>query len=129
MTYLFPKPMQIIQGPEIDMLVTGDTVVFESQAPFMALFIYFLGTDVTGTPGVPVFNVGWTAPNYDDFSNGQSIVGAIQGQYYVTGVAGSTFGNPIPLMPAATQLRVNVVTPDGTATTNTQKVYIAGHYL
>lgn len=128
MTYLVPKPMQIIAGPEIDFLVAGDTVVFESQSPFLVLFIYFLAVDVSGTVGVPGYNLGWTAPNYDDLQIGESIIGPINNQYVVTGIA-STLGNPIPMMPAATQLRVNVISPDGTATTNTQKIFIAGHYL
>lgn len=120
---------QVYVSPLIDLKATGDTIIFTASAlaDFLITTVILYATNITGTVGAPVANLGWTAAAYDDFSTGFSTF-ASSSNTYESSISGTTFTQS-PVVPAAQAFRINVTSADATATNNFQHVLVQGIYL
>lgn len=120
---------------QIDFKVSGSTMILSGlSADFIPVDISFYGDAITGTvgfPQTPLFSIGWTSPNYAD------VVSLMYSPVSSTGYSSSfSIGNTqnitqgkSPVIPAGTNVFLNVVSPDVSSITNLQHVYITGYYL
>lgn len=121
--------LQLIRTVNVDMLVGGATLLFTPTTDFIVTAIIAIGIDVTGTIGVPQCSYGSNPTTYDDLV---AITGAFsQATNRYTEISAaigfSAFDHPILI--GTNGFFINVVTPDATATTNTQRIDIIGYYL
>ena len=125
MSFKTPKSISIYQSPTIDFKTTGTTYIFttESAGNFITTNVIFIveEADTFSVPGV--YNIGWTAPNYDDFYNGE-----VLNDFSIS----STFKDSLVLsdifIPASTNVIINITTGI-TATTCTGSVIFVGFYI
>lgn len=126
MSFKTPKSISIYQSPTIDFKTTGTTPIFttESSGSFIALQIIFI-LDVVDTFTVPgIYNIGWTAPDYDDFISSKAI-----GSFTASSTFAAATTGPINIfIPASTQVIFNITTVV-TATTCTGSVIFVGFYI
>jgi hypothetical protein len=119
--------MQVIRGPNVDMQVTGLTTIFTTTNEFLVNQIIFYGVNVVGNiTNSELFNIGWTAPDYNELTNATSSFVAATGTYTALDFASSS---PNLVIPALTNLVINVtqaVTTDGI---DIQRVDVWGYYL
>lgn len=126
---LFQNAMQVIRGPEVDLLTVGDTPIFTFPSDFVLMGYMVIVTSVTGVPDTgSTSNLGWTAPNYDDVTSG--INGAA-----LPDTLGFEWGYGVPqnlgnfhIIPAGETLTWRVTNPDGGASVYTMRVDVWGYY-
>lgn len=114
-------------GPPVDLKVLGSTSLFTPLADFVVVQINTVGINLSGTIGTPSANFGSNNPTYDNIVNGFQSFALTTG-----GASGSTFGTgfgPGIVIPAGQIIKINVTITDSTATTNTQKPVLIGHYV
>lgn len=117
----------VIISQQVDMLSTGTTSLFTFANEFNILACSFYGTDVTGSVSVDgVYNVGWTAPNYDDLVLAGNTYATDQ-SYLSPNILNVTT-TEYPVIPAGSQLHINVTNAETGATTCTQRVDLWGYY-
>lgn len=124
MAYNVPKQIVVLSSSNINLKATGNTIIFTPATAFVVTAIIAYGVSLTGSISVPIANIGFTGPNYDDIVSGFTNFSNATGFLY----EGNALGI-IPFVPAGTALRINVTTADATATTNTQRIDILGYYL
>jgi hypothetical protein len=125
MSYKAPKTIEIINSPLIDLKVAGLTTVFTPNAPFLIAQIFFYSTSVVGIVSSAICNAGWTSSNYDDFLSSFSIQDNATGEF----ISGINNGAVYPTIPAGQAFKINVTTPETTATTSEGYFIIQGTYL
>lgn len=117
----------VIISQQVDMLSTGTTSLFTFANEFNILACSFYGTDVTGSVSVDgVYNVGWTAPNYDDLVLAGNTYATDQSYLSPNIINIST--TEYPTIPAGSELFINVTTAESGATTCTQRIDLWGYY-
>jgi len=126
MSYNAPKTIQILSQTSIDFLNTGVTTLFTSQSATVVVGFGLYGQDVTGSLTTALFNLGWTGPDYSDYANSASSNVNSTGQ---VDLSNFPTGSLQMVLPAFTAFKINVVSSDITATTDTQKVYVFGYEL
>lgn len=109
----------------INLKTVGDNLVFSTFATvsFVPISIGFACVSSTTPNGDSVFNLGWTAPNYDDYISGGSIAVTVANTSEYQGVTG-----PDPVFPAATDIYLRVTSAD-TGTAIQVRAIITGYYI
>ena len=112
------------------------TGVAAGATGFVPTDIIFVGNTIAGTvgfPTTPVFSMGTVAP-YEDLiavavtpiiASGNSV------SYSIGSFQNAAYGRS-PVIPAnatGATVVVKLITPDATATTNTQNIYLQGYFL
>ncbi len=120
-------PQVVLKSDPIDMTVVGPIALFFTTGDFVITGINAYAETITGTPSLPIVNLGWTDPAYSDFVNGFSNFSSTQGNYYSTPIGASIVD--VPFVPISTAFYVNITTADVTATANMQRFDITGYYL
>jgi hypothetical protein len=96
-----------------------------SYGTFVATSIVEYGQNVTGYVSPAVFNIGWTAPNYDDLTLTSSTQVDTTNKYSVQPAQGAAL--PIPI-PPSTSVSINI-TAAASATTMNENFYLIGYIL
>ena len=110
---------------QIDYKSTGATKLLTTEAKtFIILFVTSLGINVTGPLSGVLANIGWTGPNYDDWSNGLSLSVGATGEV----TAQVAVISPLKAIPPSTDVYINIVAAS-TYTTDTEKVSLVGFYI
>ncbi len=115
----------VIRGPSINFQSTGFTPIFTPSSPFIIIGFILYAVDVDTITMSWSANLGWTAPDYDDYFN------SVQGVNNVTGEVDVEIpppGNPLILIPASVTFGINITTPS-TATSDVEKIDILGYYF
>lgn len=119
----------------IDFKVTGTTLIISGLPnDFVPINISFYGNNISGIigwPTAPHFSIGWTSPNYQDMISRLNVSLQLTGTstcHNIGNTANSALGTA-PVIPAGTNIYLNVTIPDSAATTNIQQIYITGYYL
>ncbi len=119
----------------VNMKVAGLTLILSGLAQdFVPCNLVFYGTSITGTSGfpqTPKFSIGWTPTNYEDLTIGVTSPLAATGNsasFSFGNIQNSAYGKA-PVIPAGTDIFLNVLFPDPSATINIQQIYITGYYL
>jgi len=127
MAYNVPNEIVVISSTIINLLATGNTIIFTANTPFVVTQINTYGVNLSGVIGSPVANFGWTAAAYSDLTSGFNQFASATNNVNGLAVQGS-IGETQPV-PTATAFRINVTIADATATTNSQRIDILGYYL
>lgn len=116
-----------IPGATVNLKNLGNTTTFVTgNSPFFALDQITTNITLTGTPGNPVVNMGWTAPNYTDLISGATGAALFQGDIFYDSAFHVNGGI---LIPPNTTVVVRVTTADTSATSDTQQYSLNGYYL
>lgn len=113
----------VVKEPTVDMTVLGSTLLFTPAMNFIMTGVYANGINLSGVISAPSVNIGFTAPNYDDFASATPSSVLANGQSLLI-----SNGNQIQV-PASTGIYIKVIVADATATSNTQRIDITGYYL
>lgn len=70
MAYNVPKQIVVISSSNINLKATGNTIIFTPATAFVVTAIIAYGVSLTGSISVPIANIGFTGPNYDDIVSG-----------------------------------------------------------
>lgn len=117
---------QVIRGPTVDMKSIAITNIFTPTSDFFVVGIILYGINVTGVITISeIFNIGWTAPNYDDLlfltSSNISTTGS-----YIQIYSLATTTN---ILPSSTPLKINVTQAVTTTGNDSQRIDVWGYYL
>lgn len=127
------NPVVVLKAENpIDFTLTGLTLIASNlPTDFVPTEFIFYADTITGTPSNTTFSIGWTNPNYSDllspFHQPVKVTGCFAN--YGFGNTGPAAYGTAPIIPAATNIYINVTVPDTGATPNTQQPYIIGYYL
>ena len=115
----------VLTSPEVDFEMSGLTTLFTTNSTKNFVFnsVNLLIDTAAGVGGNTSFNIGWTPPDYLDFTVTDGITNPTPGIYQSIGASGN-----IPLAPTSTPVIVNVTSPDG-GTTLTGRFIITGFYI
>ena len=129
------NPVVVLKGENpVDFKIAGLTLIASGlPTDFVPTEFVWYGVNIVDAP-TPIsdyFSIGWTNPDYND------VLAPFTEPVRVTGsFANYGFGNTkpsahgtAPILPASTNIYVNVTTADSVSTTNLQDIYIIGYYL
>ncbi len=112
----------------VNFKVTGLYNLFTtaSSGNFIPLNLTMVCDSAVSEVGDNMFNVGWTAASYNDWSSGLAFQISAAGNF----IAGATPGTSleIPYAPISTAIKVNVTNADS-GTTLTGRIIITGIYI
>ena len=118
----------------INFKVAGNTTILSGLLiPFVPTDVVFYGTNITGAldyATTPIYTIGWNAPYTNLINFGFSTLSATGNSYTsnLDKLPEASYGKS-PVIPAGTDIILNVTTPDTNSITNIQQLYIVGYYL
>lgn len=127
------NPIVVLKGESVvDFTATGLTLIASNlPTDFVPTEFVFYADTITGAPSTTKFSIGWTGPDYEDllspFTQPVKVTGCFA-NYGFGNTKPSAYGTA-PVIPALTNIYINVTTPDTGALPNTQQPYIIGYYL
>lgn len=114
----------VITSPEIDMTIGTNTILFTPTSDFFLTFFFGRGANVGGAGFIASFNLGWTGPNYDDFTTNLSM-----NNISATNDIGQSTGFSTPkIIPAGQPFQINVTSPS-TFAPDIEVFYLLGFYI
>lgn len=123
------QSQQIIRGPIVDFLATGNTNIYTFTDDFVFTGIVLIATSVTGVPNADYqFNLGWTAPNYTDIATGYVSTGGPSAVDFEIGTPLGVVLSNFSIIPAGQTLVINITSAESGATVYNMRVDIQGYY-
>lgn len=125
MSYFKPATTNY-ESPEVDMKSTGVTLLYTTPADkgdFIITEIVAIPNNVTGTGTQPIINLGTNSATYDDILNGQTL--AMVNNNKSESLLGT---GEFLIIPASTDIYVNVTTAATGYTTFDAEIYIRGFF-
>jgi hypothetical protein len=120
----------VIRGPDVNFLAVGNTSIYTFSAAFVVTGVVIINTSLTGVSVQDaVFNLGWTAANYNDIVSGASGSSIPGGSTHEVGFFLPAQANDFPIIPAGQTLKIRVTTPESGATVYVNRVDIVGYYF
>lgn len=116
-----------ISGPQIDFKNPGSTILFTPEQDFFFYGYNLVGIDISGSPSLMAYNIGFNSPLYDNLISGASAQAIATG--YGTGTSLGIGFTDCPIVPAGTPIYFNITTEDSTGTTNIEQVNLLGYYV
>lgn len=116
-----------IAGTEVTLISTGDLPTDD----FILVDIIFVGSSISGTPTLstrPSFSIGTNSPDYDniiDSFTSPLLVTNTTASFSLGSTSLTSYGQA-PFIPAGAEVKLKIITPDSTATTNIQQIYLLG---
>ncbi len=114
-------------GVPVNMTVVGDTTLFTPTSDFFLIEILSRGLNVTGAGSGAHFNLGWTAPDYDDVSIGQNFGLSISATSQTSIIFMDDLNTP-QILPSGLPFKINITDPS-TFTTDVEVIYVIGFYI
>lgn len=108
----------------IDWTVAQNIPIFTTDRVFIVYFATYYNITVNNLTLAPNVNLGWTPPNYDDFSTNAGPGGTTSGTFESVGFSIGTF----VVLPAGKNIFLKITTP-ATATVYQGKAMIMGVYV
>ena len=120
----------VIRGPDVDFLTIGNTNIYTFAADFVVTGVMVINTQLTGVAnGDAIFNLGWTAANYDDIVAAASGASVPTGLNHEAGFFLPAQAVNFPIIPAGQTLKIRVTSPESAATVYVNRVDIVGYYF
>jgi hypothetical protein len=127
MAYNSPKTLQAIESPVIDLLTTGAKFAFNIPQNFLYIGTVYYCVDLQGPSGTAgTTSLGYNSPNYDNVNGNSGVANFTQISDSITSAIGATTNNVIP---ANSDIYVNVSVAITGRTVETMKVFLLGFYV
>lgn len=120
----------VIRGPNVDFVTVGNTILFTPIQKFVLVGYVVITMSVTGTPNLDsTSKMGWTAPNYDDITDGIPGAAIPTELDFQAGNFIPTQINNFQVIPAGNSIVWRVSSIDTGATVYTNRVDLIGYYF
>ena len=118
------KPQVSLKSGLVSLVGAGSRQLFITQKDFIPLQVVMRVVAVTSPSGGAQCSLGFNPPDYDNIVLGGIAIPLMAGNYSIINIVSSD----VPIVPAGTSVRLNVVIPDSTATVYDVYVYVTGFY-
>ena len=124
---LFGNAVQVIRGPIVDFLATGDNAIFTFPDDFVLCAVVYVNVALEGVLANDASaNLGWTAPNYTDVTTGliafPTSLGNERGFFLPSQI------DDFPIIPGGSTLTFRLTAAESTATVYTNRIDVFGYY-